>query len=83
MNKQLKQFIDICEVYNAFQTKNQQFKSWVSYFLVEHYLVLVDGLKDMSSPCPRGRTPGKPAAGEYVGESFSTCDKSQRRRQLG
>ena len=42
MNKQLKQFIDICEVYNAFQTKNQQFKSWVSYFLVEHYLVLVD-----------------------------------------
>ena len=32
MNKQLKQFIDICEVYNAFQTKNQQFKSWVSYF---------------------------------------------------
>ena len=64
MNKQLKQFIDICEVYNAFQTKNQQFKSWVSYFLVEHYLVLVD----MSSRCPRGRTPGKPAAKEYVAE---------------
>ena len=31
---------------------------------------------DMPSPCPRGRTPGKPAAGEYVGESFSTFVKS-------
>ena len=44
MNKQLKQFIDICEVCNAFQTKNQQtlVKSWVWYFLVEQYLALVD-----------------------------------------
>ena len=44
MNKQLKQFIDICEVCNAFHTKNQQtlVKIWVWYFLVDHYLVLVD-----------------------------------------
>ena len=43
MNKQLKQFIDICEVCNVFHTKNQQtlVKRWV-YFLVQHYLVLVD-----------------------------------------
>ena len=44
MNKQLKQFIDICEVCNVFHTKNQQtlVKIWVRYFLVDHYLVLVD-----------------------------------------
>ena len=44
MDNQLKQLIDICEVCNAFQTKNQRtlVKSWVWYFLVEHYLVLVD-----------------------------------------
>ena len=44
MDKQLKQFIDICEICNAFQTKNQPslVKSCVWYFLVEHYLVLVD-----------------------------------------
>ena len=44
VDKQLKQFIDICEVCNAFQPKNQRtlVKSRVWYFLVEHYLVLVD-----------------------------------------
>ena len=43
MDKQLKQVIDICEVCNAFQTKIQRIlvKRWV-YFLVQHYLVLVD-----------------------------------------
>ena len=43
MDKQLKQVIDICEVCNAFQTKTQRIlvKRWV-YFLVQHYLVLVD-----------------------------------------
>ena len=49
MNKQLKQFIDTCEVCNAFQTKNQQtlVKSWVWYFWVEHYTVLVDYYADV------------------------------------
>ena len=41
-----------------------------------YFLATTLNWMDMSSPCPRGRTPCKPAAGEYVGESFLTFVKS-------
>ena len=48
------------------------------YFLATKIICSLSTLNwmDMSSPCPRGRTPRKPAAAEYVGESFLTFVKS-------
>ena len=78
MNKQLKQFIDICTVGNAFQTKNQQtlVKSCLWYFLVEHLPGFSWLLCTSHRLAPGVGTPGKPAAGEYVRESFLTFVKS-------
>ena len=48
MNKQQMQFIDTCEVCNAFQTKDQvtdpgqKLGLIFFYWIKEHYLVLVD-----------------------------------------
>ena len=92
MNKQLKQFIDICEVCNAFHTKNQQtlVKIWVWYF----FSGPLSGFSWLLWTCHR-LAPGVGPLANQLQENMSgnpsqplwnlviSRDKSQRRRQLG
>ena len=71
MNKKLMQFIDTCEVCNAFQTKNQvtgpgQKLGLIFLIGLRNTIWFLLTIMHMS--------PGK--AGECVGESFSTFMKS-------
>ena len=80
INKQLMQFIDTCEVCNAFRlpTKLQtQVKSWVWYFWVDQGTL--SGYSCLLCTChclAPGVEPGPGKARVCVGESFSTFMKS-------